>query len=123
MNKNLCYSSLLAVLFFASCETNPLADFTAISTRTVVSGEVDLTKLPTKRVTGKDYGLSFFFIPIPPFLPPSIDDTVEDALQKGNGDLLLDAYLVEKRYFQGIIFNWVGYEIKGKVVNTKDVRK
>ncbi len=127
MKKNLNYYPLFLGLVMGtlipSCASNPLADLTAVSTRRVETGNIDLTKLPSKKVTGKDIGFSFFMIPIPPYLPPSMDDAVEDALRKGNGDLLLSAYIVEKTYFAGIIFNLVGYEVTGRVVNTKDAKK
>lgn len=103
---------IFLVLFLSSCAVRQ-ADLTAISTRNVKLDGVDLNSLPAKRVEGKDSNFVFLFIP---FGFPQLEDAVDDALDKGEGDLMLDAVIYTRSWWfligQDII------EVKGTVVNT-----
>jgi hypothetical protein len=64
------------------------ADLTAISTRNVSLDRVDLDKLQGSRVHGEDSAFVFLFIP---FGFPHLEDAIDEALNRGGGDLLTDA--------------------------------
>lgn len=114
MNTAIQSLTVIAVLLLSSCSQH-IANFSAISTRNVSVNNVDLTKLPQRKVTGVDsiYQVGIFFTGI-----LSMQDAVEDALRKGEGDILLDASLTAKWYYF-IFTNVFRYEITGTVVNTK----
>ncbi len=121
---NLFLLNAAALLSLSACTTH-IADFSAISTRDVAPGRIDLTKLEQKQVTGVDSEYSIFFPlglyvakPYTPIYGPfKVDNAVEDALRKGNGDLLLDATLQIKIEFYLLMVRQ-SYVIKGTVVNT-----
>lgn len=117
--------SVTILLSLSSC-TRHIAEFSAISTRAVAPGIIDLTKLEQKKVTGVDSEIAVFFPPgfiiyhpfIPVYGPLKLEDAVENALAKGKGDLLLDATLQYKTGFY-FLFGRKSYVIKGTVVNTQ----
>lgn len=107
-------TALGLMLVMSSCTTH-LAKFTAISTRPLPNQAINLNKLPQTKVTGSDtvfYPFLFSGITL------SIEDSVNDALAKGKGDLLLDADLEVRMFYwvMGVVFN---YSISGTVVNTQ----
>lgn len=86
-----------------------------ISTRNIVLNETDIDKKPQmKNVIGEDKKFWFLFIP---FGIPRIEPAVNDALAKGNGDLMIDASLDSVGWW--FLIGEIGYEIKGTVVNTR----
>ncbi len=94
--------SLLAITSVA-CETR-VGDFTAMSTKNVYCKGADLTKLPQdKRVEGSD--IKFLGI------GANIKNAVDDALEKGDGNLMIDVALyVWNAPFVG------GYKVRGTVL-------
>jgi len=108
--------AVLLIICFAGCAVRQ-ADLTAISTKNVELNGVDLNTLHGKRVEGEDSNFLFLFIP---FGFPQLEDAVDDALAKGNGDLIVDAVIYSERWWflvgQDII------KIKGTVVNTKETK-
>ena len=95
-------SVLLALLLssvLASACTMRQGDFTVMTNRMVNLDRVDLDELPRqKRVKGEETKLiELFFIPFPPSSYPSIEGAVDDALNKGDGDLITDAVITMTR--------------------------
>jgi len=90
-------------------------DMTMLSTRSVSLDKLDIDKLPqTHNVEGRDSTFMFLFIP---FGVPHLKDAVDDALNKGNGDLMTDVV-----FYQGGWWFIVGentLEVKGTVVKTR----
>jgi hypothetical protein len=82
-------------------------------TKNVSLKGIDLNKLEGRRVEGKDANFVFIFIP---FGMPHLEDAVDSALEKGRGDLMLDAVIYTSSWWfivgQDII------KVKGTVVNT-----
>ena len=96
--------------------TSHFADFTAISTRDVTTKEVNLNKLPVKKnVEGQNRAFWSIFTPM---RHVSLSKAVEDALNKGDGDLIVNAEVTLKRIF--VVIGAIStLKIKGDVVNTK----
>ena len=99
-------SLALGVLCLATslgCRTR-IADFTAISTKNIYSKGIDITALPkAEGIEGSDIG----FLGI----GAEIEDAVEKAMEKGQGNLMIDCavYTWEVPFF-------FGYQVRGTVV-------
>lgn len=108
------WACILALISLSACTTH-LTDFTMISTKNVVLNKTDIDNKPQrKNVIGQDKKFMFLFIP---FGIPRIETAVNDALAKGNGDLMVDASLDQTFFW--LLIGETGYEIKGTVVNTR----
>lgn len=106
---------MITVILFLSACTIRQADLTAISTREVNLHGVDLNSLPKKRVVGEDSSFVFLFIP---FGLPQLEDAIDDALDKGGGDLMLDAIIYTRSWW--FLIGEETIKVKGSVVNTND---
>lgn len=102
------------VITLNACSTH-ITDFTMISTKNINIENKNLDNLPKqKNIIGEDKKGIFVIIP---FGRPTIQAAVNDALTKGNGDLLVDASLDTEGWW--FIFGEFGYKVKGTVINTK----
>jgi hypothetical protein len=107
-------SAMLVVMVCTGCATR-VADLTAISTKNVKLDTVDLDTLPqTQGVTGKDTRFVFLFIP---FGMPQLENAVDDALEQGGGDLMLDAVVTVRKWWFLVGQNTI--EVEGAVANTR----
>ena len=105
---------ILTTFLQTSCSTR-IGDMNIISTRNVNLDQIDLDELPKKkRVEGKSSKFIFIFIP---FGMPKLEEAVDDALDKGDGDILLDAVIYDKSWW--FIFGQNTITIKGSVADTK----
>ena len=96
-----------------------LGGMTDISTRNVSLNTVDLDKMPqTKNVIGSDSRLVIIFIPLG---FSTVQGAVDDALDKGQGDVILDAVLQAESWW--FIIGQNTLTVKGNVVNTKGAAK
>ena len=81
-----------------------IADFTGISTKNIYAKGIDVSALPkAEGVTGADLG----FLGI----GTNIKDAVDRALEKGNGNLMIDCAI----YMWSAPFVY-GYEVRGTVI-------
>ncbi len=109
------FSVLGLVLLLSACSTHQ-TEFTMISTHNVAIDKKDIDALPqNKNIIGEDKKIIFLGYT---FGTPVIQAAVDDALNKGNGDLIVDASLYQT-YWSVLLFGQTGYEIKGTVVNTR----
>jgi len=90
------------------------ADLTVASTKNVKLGAVDIDKLPRTAVEGTSSQLTFLFIPLQGL--PNPKDAVDDALTKGNGDLMLNPVFYRGGWW--FIFGQHILSVKGEAVNT-----
>lgn len=105
---------LTALLVASGCKTR-ICDLTVVATQNVELEKVDIDKMPQKkRVIGKDSNFMFLFIPLG---LPSLEDAVEDALEKGDGDLMVDAVVYSKGWW--FLIGQNGIEVRGNVVKTR----
>jgi len=105
---------LTILLFMSGCSTH-ITDLSMISNKNINLNKVDIDKLPTKKhIEGEDSKFVFLFIP---FGAPTLKEALNDALEKGDGDLMVDASVYNTGWWFGI--GEVGIKIKGNVVNTK----
>lgn len=100
------------------CSTH-LADFTMISNQNINVKKVNLDNVPQKHnVIGKSSKVIFLFVPLG---IPTLHEAVDDALQKGNGDLMTDVSVYQKGWW--FLIGKMGLEVKGTVVNSKGADK
>lgn len=105
---------LTLIIMLTACSTH-ISDISVISTKNINLEEININRIPQRKlVTGKDKKFIFLVIP---FGIPKIKGAVNDALEKGNGDLMIDASLYWKGWW--FIVGYSGFEIKGNVVNIK----
>jgi len=96
------------------CMTTRLGDFTILTNKNVgTKVEIpSVTDVPTTE--GKSELLVILFIPTG--RPPVIEDALDDALEKGKGNLMVDA--VVENYTQCYVLATIsGVRVRGKVVN------
>lgn len=110
-------AGLLLTLLATSCATR-VADFNAISTRNVVLDEVDLDRVEGRRVVGSSSRAILLFLPLG---FPSLEEAVDEALEQGGGDLLVDAAVYRTSWW--FLIGSTGIEVRGTVVNTKNLMK
>lgn len=109
------FSVLGLVFLLGACSTHQ-TEFTMISTRNVAINKKDIDNLPQKKnIIGQDKKIVLLGITLG---TPIIQAAVDDALDKGNGDLIVDASLYQT-YWSILLLGQTGYEIKGTVVNTR----
>lgn len=105
----------LMIMAISAC-TAHLTDMSVISNKNVNLNKVDVDKMPhVKHVTGRDSNFVFLFIP---FGYPQIKTALNDALQKGDGDLMVDASLYAKSWW--FLIGQDTIEIQGTVVKTRE---
>ena len=111
------WATCISVVFCSIGCSVRLADLSMISTKGVTLDKVDIDRLPQKRsVVGKDRYFIFLFFPIP-FKQLRLETAVDDALEKGNGDMLIDCVITHKFWY--FLIGQQTLEVKGTVVNTR----
>lgn len=110
-------SVILCTLLLSGCATR-IAGLTVVSDRNVNTKNVRVSELPqTQNVVGESKKFVFLFIP---FGGPTMKEALEDALNKGNGDMMINASLYATSWW--FIVGQIGYELRGTVVNTQQAR-
>jgi hypothetical protein len=97
-----------------------LADLTVVSTRSLPLDRKDLDGLPrTPGVRGEDTAF-WFVVPLEEFGigVPHLGDAVDEALQKGGGDVMTDAVVHYSSYWL-VLFGWSSISVEGDVVRTQ----
>jgi hypothetical protein len=107
MDKLLPAGLFVLILLLSGCATNRIGDFTVLSTRLV-----DLSHIPPEklkggtRVRGEDMHFGSF---------PNVKSAIDNALDKGHGDIMVDAVL----YHRVAVFAQ-GYVVEGRVINSQE---
>lgn len=99
----------LVSLALAGCTTR-LIDFTAISSK-----NCDIPGTRGERVQGQD--MKWMILGFPTGIP-NIKEAVDRAIERCNGDLLVDGVLYQKTWY-AVVVGQMGYSIEGTCVNTK----
>ena len=77
---------LLIVLFGGSGCSTRVADLTLVSTKNIDLSNATLDLKKGKRTTGEDCVFVFLF----PFGMPNLKNAIDDALEKGHGNIMVD---------------------------------
>lgn len=115
MKKIICL--VLACVLLNACSSR-LMGASIISTKPVdLPPHANLYEYPCQKVSGTD---SVFMVVVP-WRIPRIKHAVNDALEKGNGDLMIHS-TIYTHYWWFIVGRYT-IEVKGTVVNLDDVKK
>lgn len=104
------------IFFVSGCSTR-IAALNMVSTKNVSLKKINLERLHGKKVVGVSSKPIFIIIPLG---LPTLQEAVDDALEKGRGDLMLDAVVYDRSYW--FILGVSKIVVKGTVVNTKEYR-
>ena len=108
---------IIMLIFLSGCTTH-LTDLSMISNKNINLEKIDIDRAPQRKlVEGEDSKFILLFFPLG---QPKIKEAVNKALQKGNGDLLVDASLYYKYWW--FIIGQSTIQIKGTVVDTRGVK-
>jgi len=110
--KLILFISLVVIAVLTTNCTQRIIDFTVISSK-----NCNIPGARGERVTGSDTVPLILSIPLG---RPNLKDAVDKAIEKGGGDCLIDG-VVRSSFYDFLIFGWMGYEIEGTIVNTREV--
>jgi len=117
MKKALFTFLLLAIVALAGCSVRQ-GDFTVLSNKLNRLSEFEIDKADrVKNVVGKDVQHIVIFFPIGG--PPTLEGAIDNALEKGNGDLMTDAVVSSWGWYIPYIYGQGGWTVKGDVVKTR----
>lgn len=106
-----------ALLTSAGC-TIRHGDFTVLSNKILRLSEFELDQAERKKgIVGRDVQRVIIFIPTSG--PPTLEGAVDDALEKGGGDVMTDAVIKQWGYYIPYIYGESGWEVSGDVVKTR----
>ena len=103
----------------SGCVTGVDGEFPYLTTQKIGDNIQAPRRDGLRTVEGKSWSFELIGFPIVPFLrSPSLGDAVDDALAKGDGDLMLDA-VVERYYYDfTLVLGLIGVSgcrVEGKV--------
>lgn len=115
MNKIILLSFFVTLL--SGCTTHH-GDFTAASNHVVRLSEFEIAKADRANgVEGSD--VTHIIIAFPTGGPPTFEAAIDDALEKGGGDLMTDVSIKSWNWYIPYIYGQVGWSVKGDVVKTR----
>jgi hypothetical protein len=107
----------LVALCSGACVTRQ-GDFTILSSKLVRLSDFDLSGAErVKNVEGRD--VSHIIILFPTKANPSLEDALNDALEKGGGDVMTDATVHSWSWYIPYIYGQAGWKVRGDVVRTR----
>ncbi len=94
-------------------------DFSVASNKLLRLSEFELDKADrAKGVVGKDVQHIVIFFPIGG--PPTLEGAMDDALEKGGGDVMTDAVIKSWGWYIPYIYGQGGWSIEGDVLKTRN---
>lgn len=116
--KYLRFANLVALWAAGSALTGctlRVADLSIVSTRNISLDHRDLDQLPQKKgIRGVD---SKWIVLIVPIGTPHLEDAIDDALDTGEGDVMIDAVIHRRQWW--FLVGQDAIEVKGTVVKTR----
>lgn len=113
----LCTIALVATVLSLGC-SGTIAHFTVISNRDVDLSALDRPVMTQKSVQGDSSRLTQLLI-FPTFMAPSIGEAVDNALEAGKGDLLINATVVQEVVWIPYLLSVETITVEGTVVDTR----
>ena len=104
---------LMLILFTSVACTGHVANLSLVSTRNVDLETTALDLRKGTRVTGEDCG--YALLGVIPLEVPSLEDAVDDALEKGKGNIMVDAG-TSAFVFHAILFSQTCIKVAGTVL-------
>ena len=112
-NKSLTYRIIVIIglLMLSSCVTR-IADLTLVSTKNIDLSDTQLDARKGQRQTGEDCRLFLLGIP---FGLPNLKEAVDEALEKGKGNVMVDE-VTEVKNTWIVLGNIICYHVEGTVL-------
>jgi hypothetical protein len=113
-----------ALLTTTGCalQTVPHGRFAALTTRPAPSLGFQVEGLPrTRDVEAVVLSQHFLWVPTRTD-PPTLEEAVEEALRRGNGDLLLDVEVDRIFFAVPLLYGQEGWRVRGDVVRSRALR-
>jgi hypothetical protein len=105
---------LLFALLVVGCSTR-MGDLTIVSNRNVSLEAAGVDSLPLeRRVEGRSTRFIFLFIP---FGSPSLEEAIDDALDRGQGNLLTNVTIHSTSWW--FLVGQTGIRVRGDVTDTR----
>lgn len=118
MKKSLTILCIVFLVFILNACSIRHGDFTVLSNKLVNLTDFELGKTDrAKGVEGEDVQNIILFIPTSG--PPTLEGALDNALEKGNGDIMTDAVISWRYFYLPLIFGQQAWEVKGDVVRTR----
>jgi hypothetical protein len=114
-------AAAVIVLASAGCalQTTPHGRFAALTTRTAPALGYQLDAAPrTRDVEAVVLSQHFLWVPTRTD-PPTLEEAVEEALHRGNGDLLVDVEVDRLFFAIPLFYAQEGWRVRGDVVRTR----
>lgn len=93
-------------------------DFTVLSNKVIRLSEFELDRADrVKAIVGKDVQHIIIFIPTAG--TPTLEGALDDAFEKGGGDVMTDAVVKSWNWYIPYIYGQAGWSVKGDVVKTR----
>jgi len=105
---------IVAIVFNITGCTHRFSDLTLVSTKNIDLNASKLDVRQGKRYKGSD--CAFFFLGFIPFGIPSLQDAIDDALQKGGGNIMVDE-VTWNRFAYFVIGSLACFDVEGTVLN------
>ena len=111
-------SVFVAITFlFSGCSIRH-GDFTVLSNKLVSVSDFELSKSDrVKGIEGKDLQRIIVFIPVGS--APTLEGALDDAFEKGGGDVMTDAVVKYEWFYIPLIYGEAAWKVKGDVVKTR----
>jgi hypothetical protein len=119
MKKMLSFLSILIITFSicSGCVVRH-GDFSVISNKLVRVSDFEIGKADrVKGVEGKETQHIIIFFPTSG--PPTLEGALDDALEKGGGDVMTDAVVSTYSFYIPYIYGQAAWVVKGDVVKTR----
>ena len=120
MSKTMHFALLLVAGFALTLSSGCVirhGDFSVVSNKLVRTADFELSKAErTKGIVGEDIKHIYLFFPTG---VPTLEEAVDDALRKGNGDVVTDAVIKTWSWYIPLIYGQHGWSVTGDVVKTR----
>ncbi len=93
-------------------------DFTVISNKLIRTADFELSKADRRRgIVGQDK--AHIIILIPTKAQVTLEGAIDDALRKGNGDVMTDAVVEFTSWYIPYIYGQTSWRVTGDVIKTR----
>lgn len=110
-------SGLLLAIVCTACTTRQ-GDFTVLSTRNVDIARIARARQLQNPVPVTGYDVQHRVLMIPVTGPPNLEEAVDDAMDRSNGDCMVDVVIYSYHWWIPFIYGQSGWKVKGRVLNT-----
>lgn len=94
------------------------ADLTIVSTRNVDLMAVHEARKAQNPIVVTGYDVRHWVLFFPVTSPANLEDAIDDTMDRGNGDCMMDAVIYSYNWYIPFIYGQTGWKVKGRVLTT-----